>query len=194
MIQGMAERGGRVRAIVNPTSPLTGNVVEHVLPSAMVFSDEAAHYKRLYVHGYTHRRIHHAKKVYVFGDVHTNTIEGFWSLVKRGYQRHLPQRVREVPTDVLGRIRIPLQPPNGRSAYVPDVPSPGGEAYRRLAVHVSNARRWTRRTAPCRCEDAVLQRSDSTLIPVARIAIELRRRGHLRRHVKRLQPVFVFPR
>lgn len=84
MIQGMVERGGRVRAIVNPTSPLTGNIVEHVLPSAMVFSDEAAHYQRLYVHGYTHRRIHHAKKVYVFGDVHTNTIEGFWSLVKRG--------------------------------------------------------------------------------------------------------------
>jgi transposase len=83
-VQGMVERGGRVRAIVNPTSPLTGNIVEHVLPSALVFSDEAAHYQRLYVHGYTHRRIHHAKKIYVFGDVHTNTIEGFWSLVKRG--------------------------------------------------------------------------------------------------------------
>ena len=34
--------------------------------------------------GYQHRRIHHAEKVYVSGDVHTNTIEGFWSLVKRG--------------------------------------------------------------------------------------------------------------
>jgi transposase len=34
--------------------------------------------------GYTHRRIHHASKVYVMGDVHTNTVEGFWSLLKRG--------------------------------------------------------------------------------------------------------------
>jgi transposase-like protein len=34
--------------------------------------------------GYFHDRIHHASKVYVRGDVHTNTIEGFWSLVKRG--------------------------------------------------------------------------------------------------------------
>ena len=34
--------------------------------------------------GYTHRRINHSSKVYVMGDVHTNTIEGFWSLVKRG--------------------------------------------------------------------------------------------------------------
>ena len=35
-------------------------------------------------HGYQHKRIHHREKIYVSGDVHTNTIEGFWSLVKRG--------------------------------------------------------------------------------------------------------------
>jgi transposase len=34
--------------------------------------------------GYQHKRIHHSAKVYVMGDIHTNTIEGFWSLVKRG--------------------------------------------------------------------------------------------------------------
>jgi hypothetical protein len=34
--------------------------------------------------GYQHRRINHSAKVYVAGEVHTNTIEGFWSLVKRG--------------------------------------------------------------------------------------------------------------
>jgi transposase len=34
--------------------------------------------------GYTHRRIHHAEKVYVSGDIHTNTIEGFFALVKNG--------------------------------------------------------------------------------------------------------------
>ena len=36
------------------------------------------------MNGYQHRRINHAAKVYVMGDIHTNTIEGFWSLVKRG--------------------------------------------------------------------------------------------------------------
>jgi hypothetical protein len=35
-------------------------------------------------HGYSHRRINHREKIYAMGDVHTNTIEGFWSLVKRG--------------------------------------------------------------------------------------------------------------
>jgi transposase len=34
--------------------------------------------------GYRHARIRHSERVYVMGDVHTNTIEGFWSLVKRG--------------------------------------------------------------------------------------------------------------
>ena len=33
---------------------------------------------------YQHRRINHAEKIYVRGDIHTNTIEGFWSLLKRG--------------------------------------------------------------------------------------------------------------
>jgi hypothetical protein len=34
--------------------------------------------------GYPHQRINHAARVYVDGDVHTQTIEGFWSLVKNG--------------------------------------------------------------------------------------------------------------
>ena len=33
---------------------------------------------------YTHKRIQHAEKIYVSGDIHTQTIEGFFSLVKNG--------------------------------------------------------------------------------------------------------------
>jgi transposase-like protein len=83
-VMGMVERGGRVRAIVNPEHPLVANVKAHVLPSALVYTDEAAAYQRLKFHGYAHSRVHHSMHVYVNGDVHTNTIEGFWSLVKRG--------------------------------------------------------------------------------------------------------------
>jgi hypothetical protein len=43
-----------------------------------------AYVPRLKNHGFTHHRINHSAKVYVMGDIHTNTIEGFWSLVKRG--------------------------------------------------------------------------------------------------------------
>lgn len=33
--------------------------------------------------GYQHRRIHHSSRVYVVADIHTNSVEGFWSLIKR---------------------------------------------------------------------------------------------------------------
>jgi hypothetical protein len=49
-----------------------------------VFTDEYPIYDRLGARVKEHKRINHSAKVYVVGDVHTNTIEGFWSLVKRG--------------------------------------------------------------------------------------------------------------
>ena len=50
----------------------------------MIYTDEAAAYTPLGAKGYYHRRINHSAKVYVDGDIHTNTIEGFWSTVKGG--------------------------------------------------------------------------------------------------------------
>ena len=49
-------------------------------------TDEYAVYDKLATTpaGYDHRRISRAEKVYVMGDIHTNSIEGFWSLLKRG--------------------------------------------------------------------------------------------------------------
>jgi transposase len=55
-----------------------------VLPSSTVFTDEFASYDGLEYRGYNHKRIRHSAHVYVVGEVHINTIEGFWSLVKRG--------------------------------------------------------------------------------------------------------------
>ena len=54
------------------------------MPSALVYTDEGREFAKLGKRGYQHRRIQHDAKVYVRGDVHTNTIEGFWSSVKRG--------------------------------------------------------------------------------------------------------------
>ena len=55
-----------------------------MLPASIIYTDELPIYGRLSAFGYAHRRINHAAKVYVDGDVHTNTVEGFFSLVKRG--------------------------------------------------------------------------------------------------------------
>jgi transposase len=107
-IVGMAERGtpeksGRVVARVavdTKQETLHGLVREYVLPKSTVYTDEYSSYKGLHAigdfgkdeqgkleykpRGYEHRRINHSSGVYVNGDVHTNTIEGFWSLIKRG--------------------------------------------------------------------------------------------------------------
>jgi len=63
---------------------LDQRVETYVLPSALVFTDEALHYQQLGRKGYKHKRIKHSAKVYVKGDAHAQTIEGFWSLLKRG--------------------------------------------------------------------------------------------------------------
>ncbi|HEX9993705.1 MAG TPA: IS1595 family transposase [Acidimicrobiales bacterium] len=85
-VLGMVERGGRVAAHVVPRADaesIMPHVVERVLPESTVYTDEATHYTASVPNaGYQHRRIHHKARVYVEGDVHTNTIEGFWSLVK----------------------------------------------------------------------------------------------------------------
>jgi transposase len=86
-VAGIVERkGGRVYATViseNTKKTLQDIAQEKILPKSVVFTDEAAQYHGLDVN-YHHHRINHSQGIYVVGDVHTNTIEGFWSLVKRG--------------------------------------------------------------------------------------------------------------
>lgn len=86
---GMVERGGRVFAVPVrsvKSATLLPHVIERVLPATSIFTDEYRSYDALGYMGrqYDHHRIRHAERVYVSGNVHTNTIEGFWSLVKRG--------------------------------------------------------------------------------------------------------------
>jgi transposase-like protein len=84
---GMVERGGRVKAQVVPDrrgQTLQAHIVEHVLPESTVFTDEWHSYVGLSGRSYRHYRIRHKEKVYVSGNVHTQTIEGFFSNLKRG--------------------------------------------------------------------------------------------------------------
>ena len=86
-VLGMVERQGSVVTVIvgeESQSAVLPQVREKILPSSLVYSDEHAAYNPLQSMGYQHRRVHHAAKVYVVGDAHTNTIEGFWSLAKRG--------------------------------------------------------------------------------------------------------------
>jgi transposase-like protein len=86
-VVGAVERGGRVRAQVIPDRSgrnILPLISSHIMPEATVYTDEAPVYRRLKSQGYEHKRVYHTAHVYVDGDVHTNTIEGFWALLKNG--------------------------------------------------------------------------------------------------------------
>jgi transposase len=85
VVTGVVERGGRVIASVQKHKVDTRNhVATYVLPSANLFTDEYGAYLEVGRKYQSHHRVNHSKQVYVVGDVHTQTIEGFWSLVKNG--------------------------------------------------------------------------------------------------------------
>ena len=83
---GVVERGGKVKATVtdnvkrSTVFPLINQSVEK---GAQVMTDEYHVYTTVSLQGYKHSSIKHSAKQYVLGDVHTNTIEGFWSQLKR---------------------------------------------------------------------------------------------------------------
>jgi transposase-like protein len=82
---GMLERGGKVRTMVvdnRRKKAIQHEVREHVEAGAAIFSDELKSYDGLQS-DYQHAVINHAVE-YVNGNVHTNGMENFWSLLKRG--------------------------------------------------------------------------------------------------------------
>lgn len=84
-VMGLLERNGKVRAKVignNKRETLHGEVRAHVAEGAHLFTDSWVSYNGLDA-DYIHQVINHAEK-YVDGQIHTNGIENFWSLLKRG--------------------------------------------------------------------------------------------------------------
>lgn len=85
---GMVQREeGKVEARTVPNvkrKTIMPIVAANVEVGTQVYSDEFHIYDTLPAMGYKHDTIPHAEKIYVLGNVHTNTIEGFWSLTKNG--------------------------------------------------------------------------------------------------------------
>jgi len=87
-IWAAVERGGRVRAQVvksRSTLDIEPPIFQYVLPTSMIFTDEWKGYtERVGSRYIAHRRIRHEDRVYVSGDVHTQTVEGFFGNLKSG--------------------------------------------------------------------------------------------------------------
>ena len=83
---GMVERGGALKARVieaRETHILLNEIKENVEKGTMIMSDQLGAYRKTNKLGFTHDAVNHWKKEFARGRVHTNSIEGFWSQMKR---------------------------------------------------------------------------------------------------------------
>lgn len=86
-VVGIVERNGKLETRTVPNvkgKTILPIVADSVEQGAQIFTDEFRVYNALPAMGYEHASVPHGEKVYVLGNAHTNTIEGFWSLVKNG--------------------------------------------------------------------------------------------------------------
>lgn len=87
-VVALVERGGRVRAFPMPrvtAENIHEAIAENVHRDARIMTDDSPLYPGIAKHyGGGHHTVKHTLKEYVRGDVHTNTVEGYFSLLKRG--------------------------------------------------------------------------------------------------------------
>ncbi len=86
-VVSLVERGGRARSIkVDHLDAATIRQVlfDHLAPDSTLHTDQATHYKRPGREFAKHETVDHSAKEYARGDVTTNTVEGFFSIFKRG--------------------------------------------------------------------------------------------------------------
>jgi transposase-like protein len=87
VVMGMLDRDARqVRAKVIPNAKretLQAEILNQIEKKSTVYTDSVTGYDNLAVQDYVHETVNHVEE-YVRGQVHTQGIENFWSLLKRG--------------------------------------------------------------------------------------------------------------
>jgi transposase-like protein len=86
-VLGIVERDGDLvtRQIADRhTRQIMPHVARWVVEGSRVMTDEARIYQRLDNHGFDHESVNHSADEFVRGEAHTNTIESFWAMLKRG--------------------------------------------------------------------------------------------------------------
>jgi transposase len=85
-IVGAVEKNGNV--VVRVTDNTKDSIIKQFLNKCVantseVHTDEYRSYNHIKTLGYLHKRVNHSAGMYVINEIHTNTIEGFWSQLKR---------------------------------------------------------------------------------------------------------------
>jgi transposase-like protein len=86
-VVAMVQRDGDVRAMVMPrvtAKTLADAIQEQISPTARLMTDESASYHRAGRKMASHETVAHGRGEYARGDVCTNTVEGFFAILKRG--------------------------------------------------------------------------------------------------------------
>jgi transposase-like protein len=86
-VLALVERNGKARSfhVANVSGPTLGGAIrEHVDPSARLMTDEWKSYKKVGKELADHQTVAHSYGEYVRGDAYTNTVEGYFSILKRG--------------------------------------------------------------------------------------------------------------
>lgn len=87
VIGAIARKGNVVCRVVEDTTAATTNKLVNEIVSkkvSLIATDTGAAYQRLHEIDMPHESVDHKALEYVRGEVHTNNIESFWSLLKRG--------------------------------------------------------------------------------------------------------------
>lgn len=97
----LVERNGRARSTHVPavnSKTIRSVLLKEVSPNTKLYTDEAGIYKQAKKFFKSHESVNHGIEEYVRGDVHTNTIEGYFSVLKRGlngiYQHVSPEHLQ----------------------------------------------------------------------------------------------------
>jgi transposase-like protein len=80
----LVERNGKIRSMYLDDKNVRGALAQHMDEKSRLVTDGANIYKFVMPSPSQHESVDHSKHEYVRGDVHTNTLEGFFSIFKRG--------------------------------------------------------------------------------------------------------------
>jgi transposase len=124
IVFGMLERGGAVMTRIVPNTrkfTLAPLIMENIQRGSVVSTDEHGSYRALRHFGYRHGAVNHKAEQWVDGIHHTNSIENFWSQLKRSIRgthihvsaKHLPKylgkfeyrfNMRKAPVEMFTRL------------------------------------------------------------------------------------------
>jgi len=114
MVFALIERGGNIRSMYLDHRNVRSAIREHLNPASRLVTDGSKTYFSVMPNKSQHHSVDHSKYEWARGDVHTNTLEGFFSIFKRGlvgvYQhmdkKHLDRYLAEFDFRMNTRVKL----------------------------------------------------------------------------------------